>query len=61
MPGIVIFDTTAIYKVVIEVNAECEFPVAPGWQTEPTKEGEQSVPKAGLHRGFTQKAECDAV
>lgn len=61
MPSIVIFDTTAIYKVVIEVNAECDFPVAPGWQTEATKEGEQSVPEAGLDRDFSQKAECDTV
>ena len=58
MPGIIIFNTTAIYKVVT-------LPVAPDWQIEPIAKNreevsspqsrEQSVTEAGLIQGCIKK------
>ena len=35
------------------------FPAAPGWQTEATKEREQSITEAGLIQDFINKVQCE--
>lgn len=42
-------------KQVLKGALSVAFPAAPGWQTEATKEREQSITEAGLIQDFIKK------